>query len=116
TMIERTQFATAREPGRFALHGVQFRFSAAELEVVATDGRRLAKAVHPLVSSTPDARELKVIVGTKPLSLVARLATDPGASVDVAVKDRRIFFRVGSALLSSRLVDGAFPPYDQVIP
>ena len=44
-MIDRTLFATAREPGRFALHGVQLRFSKGELELVATDGRRLAKAV-----------------------------------------------------------------------
>lgn len=113
-MIDRTQFATAREPGRFALHGVQFRFTAKELEVVATDGRRLAKAVHPVASGP--ATELKVIVGTKPLSLVARLSADPAATVDVAVHDRRVYFRVGRCLLSSRLVDGAFPPYDQVIP
>jgi DNA polymerase-3 subunit beta len=113
-MIERTQFATAREPGRFALHGVQFRFSRGELEVVATDGRRLARAVHAV--PTGPATELKVIVGTKPLSLVARLSTDPAAMVDVAVHDRRVFFRVGPTLLSSRLIDGAFPPYEQVIP
>jgi DNA polymerase-3 subunit beta len=114
TMIDRTQFATAREPGRFALHGVQFRFTSSELEVVATDGRRLAKAVHAVPSGP--ATELKVIVGSKPLSLVGRLAADPTAMVDVAVKDRRIYFRVGKTLLSSRLIDGAFPPYDQVIP
>jgi DNA polymerase III subunit beta len=113
-MIDRTQFATAKEPGRFALHGVQFRFTAAELEVVATDGRRLAKAVHPVTAGP--TTELKVIVGSKALSLVGRLSTDPAATLDVAVKDRRIFFRVGRALLSSRLIDGAFPPYDQVIP
>ena len=114
SMIDRTQFATAREPGRFALHGVQFRFTSAELEVVATDGRRLAKAVHPVTAGP--ANELKVIVGAKALSLIGRLSSDPAATVDVAVKDRRIHFRVGRALLSSRLIDGAFPPYEQVIP
>ena len=114
SMIDRTQFATAREPGRFALHGVQFRFTSKELEVVATDGRRLAKAVHPVASGP--ATELKVIVGTKPLALVSRLAADPTAQVEVAVHDRRIYFRVGRCLLSSRLIDGAFPPYEQVIP
>lgn len=113
-MIERTQFATAREPGRFALHGVQFRFMRGELEVVATDGRRLARVVHAV--PTGPTQELKVIVGTKPLSLVGRLSTDDAAMVDVAVHERRIFFRVGRALLSSRLIDGAFPPYEQVIP
>lgn len=113
-MIERTQFATAREPGRFALHGVQFRFTATELEVVATDGRRLARIVREVAAGP--STELKVIVGTKPLSLLARLTTDETAVVDVAVHDRRIFFRVGRALLSSRLIDGSFPPYEQVIP
>ena len=113
-MVERTQFATAREPGRFALHGVQFRFTAKELEVVATDGRRLAKAVHALEDGP--ATELKVIVGTKALGFLSRLSTDDAAKVDVAVADRRIHFRCGASLLSSRLIDGAFPPYDQVIP
>ena len=113
-MIERTQFATAREPGRFALHGVQFRFTSSEIEVVATDGRRLAKAVEPLPHGP--AAELKVIVGTKPLSLLCRLSADDATPVDIAVHERRIVFRVGRAVLASRLIDGSFPPYEQVIP
>jgi DNA polymerase III subunit beta len=114
-MIERTQFATAREPGRFALHGVQFRFARGELEVVATDGRRLARIVRPAPEGAQT--ELKVIVGTKPLGLVGRLAPEgSNAAVEVAVADRRIYFRAGNAVLSSRLIDGTFPPYEQVIP
>ena len=113
-MIDRTLFATAREPGRFALHGVQLKLAKGELELVATDGRRLAKAVAPTEGSP--GTESRVIVGTKPLSLLSRLAAGEGARVDLAVEERRIFFRSGGTVLSSRLIDGSFPPYDQVIP
>jgi DNA polymerase-3 subunit beta len=113
-MVERTQFATAREAGRFALHGVQFRFAANEVELVATDGRRLAKAVHAIAEGP--ASEVKVIVGSKVLSILTRLAADESSPVSVAVAERRIFFRTGTSLLSSRLIDGSFPPYEQVIP
>ena len=113
-MIDRTLFATAREPGRFALHGVQVRFGAAEVEFVATDGRRLARVTQP--AGNGPATDVRVIVGTKPLSLVSRISMLPDAKVDLAIEERRIFFRCGGTLLSSRLIDGSFPPYEQVIP
>ena len=113
-MIDRTLFATAREPGRFALHGVQVRFGAAEVEFVATDGRRLARVTQP--AGNGPAVDVRVIVGTKPLSLVSRISMQPDAKVDLAIEERRIFFRCGTTLLSSRLIDGSFPPYEQVIP
>lgn len=113
-MIDRTIFATAREPGRFALHGVQVRFGASEVEFVATDGRRLAR-VQQATPKGP-ASDLRVIVGTKPLSLVGRLSNAADSQIDLAIEERRIFFRSGTTLLSSRLIDGSFPPYEQVIP
>jgi DNA polymerase-3 subunit beta len=113
-MIDRTLFATAREAGRFALHGVQIRFGSNDVEFVATDGRRLARVVRPAPNGP--AADVRVIVGTKPLSLVGRLSPDGAAKVDLALEERRIFFRCGPTLLSSRLIDGSFPPYEQVIP
>lgn len=113
-MIERTLFATAREPGRFALHGVQVKFGASEVEFVATDGRRLARVQQP--AARGPATDVRVIVGTKPLALVGRLSSAPDAKVDLAIEERRIFFRCAGTLLSSRLIDGSFPPYEQVIP
>ena len=113
-MIRRTAFATAKEPGRYALHGVLFRVSGGVLELVATDGRRLARATHTL--SSPTTGEVKVIVGSKGLSLLDRLAADDAAKVDVALEERQILFRVGGVVLSSRLIDGTFPSYEEVIP
>ncbi len=126
-MIRRTVFATAKEAGRFALHGVLFRVSDKTLELVATDGRRLARATHAL--STPVGKEVKVIVGPKALSLLERLVPDDvggqgagpsGAgshgSLSVALHERQVMFRVGNALVISRLIDGTFPVYEDVIP
>lgn len=138
-MIRRTVFATAKEAGRFALHGVLFRVADKTLELVATDGRRLARATHAL--STPVAKEVKVIVGPKALSLLERLVPDDAGdhsvgsgsvgsssagsgssgsgssgTVSVALHERQVMFRVGGALVISRLIDGTFPVYEDVIP
>jgi DNA polymerase-3 subunit beta len=113
-MIRRTVFATAKEAGRFALHGVQFRVAGGDLELVGTDGRRLARAKHALAA--PTSGEVKVIVGAKALGLVERLAADEGTPVEVALEERRVLFRTPGTLLAARLLDGAFPSYEDVIP
>jgi DNA polymerase-3 subunit beta len=113
-MIQRTVIATAKEAGRFALHGVLFRVAGGTLELVGTDGRRLSRATQKLPSAP--ASEVKVIVGVKALGLVERLAVEGSAPVDVALEERRILFRAGNVLLAARLVDGAFPTYEEVIP
>jgi DNA polymerase-3 subunit beta len=111
-MIRRTIFATAKEAGRFALHGVLFRVADDQLELVATDGRRLARATRTLDKRVP--REVRVIVGPKGLSLVERLGGD--GEISLAVQERQVLFRLGDALVVSRLIDGTFPSYEDVIP
>ncbi len=113
-MIRRTVFATAKEAGRFALHGVLFKIAGDQLELVATDGRRLARAVGTL--EKPASRDIRVIVGPKGLSLLDRvMGAEPG-EVSLAVQERQVLLRVGSALVISRLIDGTFPTYEDVIP
>jgi DNA polymerase-3 subunit beta len=124
-MIRRTVFATAKEAGRFALHGVLFRVAGGILELVATDGRRLARITRELDSPTrplegaptkKKGQEIKVIVGPKGLSTLDRaMGAEPG-EVTVAVQERQVLFRVGTALVISRLIDGTFPAYEDVIP
>jgi DNA polymerase-3 subunit beta len=113
-MIRRTVFATAKEAGRFALHGVLFRVADKTLELVATDGRRLARATHPLPTSV--AKEVKVIVGPKALMLLERIVGDEPGDVSLALYERQVMFRVGTSLVISRLIDGTFPVYEDVIP
>lgn len=112
-MIRRTVFATAKEAGRFALHGVLVRVSGKTLELVATDGRRLARATHTLATAV--AKEVRVIVGPKALSLLERVIPDDG-ELAVAVHERQVMFHAGRSLVISRLIDGTFPAYEDVIP
>ena len=127
-MIRRTVFATAKEPGRFALHGVRYAQTGSGTEMVATDGRRLARIEEQTGSakpSTTDSKEdgskkkagLSYIVMPKALTLVDRmLSARPTAAVDMAVAGRQVFFRVHDCMVVSRLVEGTFPPIEGVIP
>ena len=113
-MVRRTSFATAKEAGRFALQGVQFQAAGKKLEMVATDGRRLAKSTAALPKKVP--ADVQAIIGPKSLQLVERLVAATGADVHMALEDRQALFQVGSALVISRLIDGTFPSLDGVIP
>lgn len=114
-MIRRTVFATAKEQGRYALHGVLFKVEGGALELVATDGRRLARCTQALTGQKAE-RELRVIVGPKGLSLLDRTMGEPPREVTVALEERQVLFQVGGTLVISRLIDGTFPAYEDVIP
>jgi len=114
----RTLFAAAAEHSRYAINGVLFERDGKQLRLVATDGRRLAMATGPC--KTASEGSISCIVPTKALNLINRLLDDPEALIRVAVDDNQIRFAVGSgpeaAVLSSNLVEGSFPPFDDVIP
>jgi DNA polymerase-3 subunit beta len=122
-MIARTLFATARENSRYAINGVLMRREGKRLEMVATDGRRLALCRQTIQGGEKDAPTLSCIIPTKALSLLQKLIDDPESTVQIAIADTQILFAVGSpdeggarAVLTSNLVEGTFPPYEEVIP
>jgi DNA polymerase-3 subunit beta len=122
SVVDRTLFATARENSRYAINGVLMRREGKKLEMVATDGRRLALCRVPISGGDKDAKLVSCIIPTKALAQFQKLVRDPEENVQVAVTDNQIFFQFGSekdggrALLSSNLVEGTFPPYEEVIP
>jgi DNA polymerase III subunit beta len=137
-LVSRTMFATARETSRYAINGVLLKRDGKKLEMVATDGRRLAVSRAAIGSqakgeSGPQSANMQCIVPTKALSILNKLARDPEEIVRVAVTDSRIYFAFEApavdggkgakadaaaqrAILSSTLVEGSFPPYEDVIP
>lgn len=132
-LIARTIFATARETSRYAINGVLLKRDGKKLEMVATDGRRLALCRATARSAPGDSGTgaSSCIIPTKALNLITRLAGDAESSIRVAITDNRVFFafidgvdggdKKGTpaaprAILSSALVEGAFPPYEDVIP
>ena len=120
-LITRTVFATARENSRYAINGVLFKRDGKNLELVATDGRRLALA-RDSITETGDDGPVSCIIPTKALSLLAKLAEDPDEPVNIAITDNQVVFAFGPlddrnrAVLSSNLVEGTFPPYEDVVP
>lgn len=121
-LISRTLFATARENTRYAINGVLLNREGKRLEMVATDGRRLALSRAALADK--DGPSVKCIVPTKALTLLQKLLAGAEGDVELAITDNQIFFNLSrpgeeggeAALLSSNLVEGAFPPYEDVIP
>jgi len=120
TLIARTIFAAAAEHSRYAINGVLVERDGKKLRLVATDGRRLAVALGECRAGSAAAGKAHCIVPSKALHLIAKLAIEPEASVRIAIEENQILLSVGdgadAAVLSSNLVEGAFPPFEDVIP
>lgn len=123
TLVGRTLFATARENSRYAINGVLLKREGKKLEMVATDGRRMAlcRSTVP-AGADKESKGVSCIIPTKALSQLQKLFRDPDEQVQVAITDNQVFFSLGTekdphrAVLSSNLVEGTFPPYEDVIP
>ena len=114
-LIHKTQFATAREATRYAFNGVLTTVDNGQLVLVATDGRRLAQArAEAEVKMDGDAP--KSIVPRSALSLVDKLIADPEEEVQIQFKPNQIMFATPNATVTANLVEGQFPPYQDVIP
>lgn len=116
-MIKRTVFATDTESTRYALGGVLMEFGADKLTMAATDSRRLAVvSTTSSVIGSIEPRATQPVVPAKALSLIERSITDSDQDVYLAVYPNSVLVKVGSSTIYSRLVEGRFPRYADVIP
>ncbi len=116
-LIAQTLFAAAKESTRYAFNGVLVNAKAKKLNLVATDGRRLAQAKGDLTNSNNlDKDGVKAIIPAKALQLVDKLLDDPEEIVGFQIRESQVIFHTSSATLTSNLVEGQFPPYEDVIP
>jgi DNA polymerase-3 subunit beta len=117
-LIDKTRFAISTEETRYYLNGIYLHTvvngEGSMLRGVATDGIRLALADAPAPEGA--AGMPGVIVPRKTIQELRRLLDDAPGDVEVAVSEQKIRFAVGDAVLTSKLIDGSFPPYDRVIP
>ncbi len=117
-LIDRTRFAISTEETRYYLNGIYMHATESDgqkvLRAVATDGHRLARVEEPL---PPGAGGMPgVIIPRKTVNELRKLLDEVSGDVDIALSDTRIQFRVGTILLTSKLIDGTFPEYERVIP
>lgn len=116
-MISLTLFAAARETSRYAINGVLWEKNGKRLYQVATDGRRLARTGGSIAEA--NSGDFEAIVPAKALSVFEKVFGGHRGedwSVEIRVLPNQILMRSGDRVLSTVLVEGHFPKYDDVIP
>ncbi len=116
-MIDKTRFAISTEETRYYLNGIFLHVSDDDqpvLKAAATDGHRLARVTIP----RPDGAEgmPDVIVPRKCVGELRKMLDELDGTVEIALSDSKIRFGLGSAVMTSKLIDGTFPDYNRVIP
>src|SRR6266576_2642268 len=110
-LVGHVAFAASTEESRPILNGVLWELRPDHMRMVATNGHRLAKMDVPAKGgSTAD-----LIVPPKALEQIRRLFAAEDA-LEIARSDNHIGFRAGGTLVFSRLIEGPYPNYEQVIP
>jgi DNA polymerase-3 subunit beta len=116
-LIAQTLFAAAKESTRYAFNGVLIGAKAKRISLVSTDGRRLAMAKGDLAPGDKlDKDGKKAIVPSNALKLVEKLIDDPEELVGFQITENQVILHTSTATLTSNLVEGQFPPYEDVIP
>jgi len=115
-MIQQVVFAASTDEARPVLMGVLMHVEKDKLMMAAADGFRLS--VRKAVLSNPVPQPLNLIIPSRALSELARVASDPEEPIYmVAPKNRgQVLFRVKDVEVVSQLIDGTFPDYQQIIP
>ena len=113
-LIERTAVAMAQQDVRYYLNGMLFEIQTGKIKAVATDGHRLALCEAEADISVGDINQ--VIVPRKGILELSRLLNDEDASVEVTMSNNHLRAITPDFTFTSKLVDGKFPDYTQVIP
>jgi DNA polymerase-3 subunit beta len=120
-IIDKTRFAISTEETRYYLNGIFLHVTEGEgpagasvLKAAATDGHRLARVTVP----RPDGAQgmPDVIIPRKCVAELRKLLDEVDGTVAVSLSESKVRFGLGTAVLTSKLIDGTFPDYNRVIP
>ena len=118
SMIEKTIYATGDSDLRYTLNGLLMHFipkkKAIELKVVGTDGHRLSLIAKEIDGKLSEER--KLILPKKAAIELSRLLENAVGNVTVGLNKNHMFFTLDDISLISRLIEGTYPNYEQVIP
>lgn len=113
-LIDKTQFSMAQQDVRYYLNGLMLELQSGKLLAVATDGHRLALSETEAEIAVDETRQ--IIVPRKGVQELARLIEDSDSIVKVQVGKNHIKVELPDVIFTSKLIDGKFPDYQQVIP
>jgi len=111
--LKKTSYAISTDETRYVLNGIFASFKEGKITLVATDGRRLAMVENEI--EFPASHECDVIIPTKAVQELGRLLGDEG-EVLLRLTDNQVAFEINETLLVSKLIEGNYPNYKQVIP
>jgi len=112
-MLQKTSYASSADETRAILNGVLLSFKDEKLVVVATDGRRLA-LVEQEVEFPADA-EGDLVIPTKTVNELLKTLQDEG-QIKIHASDNQVAFEFSDILIVSKLIEGTYPNFRQVIP
>lgn len=115
-LINRTVFAITQEESRYALNGSLLLFGEGRIQMVATDGHRLALAAADVDKVEEGSEQLKVIIPKKALVELAKLTAGSEEGLEVSRDENHLYFEIQNRYLTSRMLAGQFPNYDLVLP
>ena len=110
-MLKYTSYAVSRDETRYVLNGVCFNFGP-QFDVVATDGRRLAKYT---LAGIKREEPQQLILPTKSITMIQQMLSNEG-TVFLRYSTSQIEVNINKTTLVTRLIDGHYPNYNQVIP
>ena len=117
-VICKTAFAMSHDEVRYVLNGVYLEIekenkNTALLKAVATDGKRLAHIFNSVKAPNDYAR--KAIVPSKTINEILRII-DEWENIKIVIGEKQINFETDNIIITSRLIEGHFPDYNQVLP
>ncbi len=112
-MLSLTSFAMSDDETRYVLNGVLFDIKEDRLGFAATDGRRLAIIEEEMKIPKPLVRQL--IIPSKTIYELKHILGEEG-EVRILFGENQLAFELDNTIITSRLIEGEFPNYGQVIP
>ncbi len=117
-IIAKTRFAISTEETRYYLNGIYLHAAKDAkppvMRAVATDGHRLARYELELPDGAGDMPG--VIIPRKTVGELQKLLDDADGAIEISLSDTKVQFGFNGVELTSKLIDGNFPPYEKVIP
>jgi len=114
-MIKKTIFSVSQDETRYVLCGVFLDISNGKIKMISTDGRRLSYISKDAPNNKD--RDIKVVIPSKAINeLLKILNSSEDKEVKIDIGENQVVFGTDNTYLISRLIEGKYPNYEQVIP
>lgn len=113
-LLDRISYAASTEDSRKVLQGILFSIKEGAITAVATDGKRLA-LMQKMLDNAPEGSDGDIIITLKAANELKRLLETNGDAI-MEIGEKQVQFKLGTTTIISKLIEGTYPNYRQVIP